>query len=122
MEKISTAQVATVLDGAAQQLRKLAARNDELARENAQLKKEARVQALVGKMSDKGMLDLEPGEKVAELLDLSEYDLSVAEKAVDMAGPNGVKLASVDRSPTNYAGGQTGAKFQSFLLTREDPE
>ena len=123
MDKISAAQVATVAGGAAQHLRKLASTNRELRAENALLKKEARVRALVDKMASKGLLhELEPGEKVAELLDSTDSDLKAAEMAVDMVGPDGVKLASVDRSPHNYAGGQPGGKFQSFLLTREAPE
>jgi len=118
MEKISAAQVAEVSRGAAQLLRKQASRLDVLEAENARLKKEARVRRIVDAMQDKGALhELEPGEKVADLLELPDHELSAVEKAVDMVGPDGVKLASVSDTPHNPAGGHPGARFQNYLLT-----
>jgi hypothetical protein len=57
-------------------------------------------------------------EKVAQLMNMPESEVTTIEKAVDLVAGDGVKLASVS-SDMGAAHGQTGARLQEFLLTRE---
>ncbi len=119
MEKISSTQAGAVLRHASAQLRKLASDNRRLNAELYALHKEARCRNISASLQAKGMNDaLTFEEKVAQLMNMPESEVATIEKAVDLVAGDGVKLASVS-SDMGASHGQTGAKLQEFLLTRE---
>lgn len=117
MEKISSATATSVLVKAASDLRQLSQRNRQLEARCQYLEKQARCRNITERLHARGIdTDLEPGEKIAELMELSDHDLFATEKAVDMVTPGGVKLASVSHTP-GADRARPGQRLESFLMT-----
>lgn len=117
MEKISSATASSVLVKAAADMRALSTRNEELESRNVFLEKQARCREIATRLHQRGIdTELEPGEKLAELMELPEAELSATEMAVDMVTPGGVKLASVSHTP-GADRGRPGQRLESFLMT-----
>jgi len=117
MRKISAATASAVLEKAASDLRSLALRNEELEARNYYLEKHARCREITERLHHRGIdTELEPGEKVAELMEMPLDELFAVEKAVDMVTPGGVKLASVSHTP-GADRARPGQRLETFLMT-----
>ena len=116
-QKTTAASASAVLTKAASSLRSLASRNAQLEQRNSFLEKQARCRDITERLHQRGIdTELEDGEKIAELMELPESELSAVEKAVDMVTPGGVKLASVSHTP-GADGARPGQRLETFLMT-----
>lgn len=120
MNKISSAQAATVLRQAGTTIRKQAAENTILQQKVAAYENKERCEKIARALETKNMHDeLTFEEKVAHLSDLPAEEMSAYEKAVDLVAGGGVKLASVvDHTPT----GRRTSRLGEFLLSRDVDE
>jgi hypothetical protein len=95
---LSTQQL---LEQSAVVIRGLSSDLEELKKENARLLREKHAQELTGNMIDSGILDADHrGEKMAELMKVSEEDFTTLQKAVSMLG-NAPDLGIVVEDPDN---------------------
>ena len=120
MNKISSAQAATVLRQAGYTIRKQAAENTALRQKVASYMNRERCEKIAHALEEKQMHgELTFEEKVAHLSDLPAEDMAAYEKAVDLVAGGGVKLASVvDHTPS----GRRTSRLGEFLLTRDVDE
>ncbi len=120
MNKVSSAQAATVLRQAGQTIRNQAAENAALQEKVAKFESKERCEKIAHALEEKNMHgELTFEEKVAHLSDLPTEEMAAYEKAVDLVAGGGVKLASVvDHTPSDRRTSRLG----EFLLTRDVDE
>jgi len=107
MNKLSQAQTGQMMKLAAENLRALSARNQDLETKVAHYEKKDRAERIAHTMEDKGLEpDLSLTDKVAGLM--RRDDLHIVEEAVGMSAPQ-TKFASVheDSRVTLEGGGQS---------------
>lgn len=119
MNKVSSAQAATVLRQAGTVFRKQAAENRFLREKVAAYEQKDRCEKIARALEEKSMhSELTFEEKVAHLSELPHAEMAAYEKAVDLVVGGSVKLATV----ADHDMGRRTSRLGEFLLTRDVDE
>lgn len=120
MEKISAAQVNTILVKSAGELRRLSSENAELRAQLAQRERRDQAEKIAHMAVDRGVMDPTDATEYAEKLAASSDNLKVVEEFVGRAAA-GVPLGKTleKTASDNYEGGGGTDVLTAFLLNSD---